>query len=844
APEILSFPVFEGKNTVGKNANCQICIPDTFVSGNHCQITVRGDLHFICDLGTTNGTCFKDSTATRRDMKGGSQRLVPAAATTALDNEGEREQMEDGDDDEAWEGLAPLKLEPRFHYQLADGINMMISLCDAYYRILAADEPEGGVARYVSEPPDWVRAHSSCRETGSGEESNSKFNIRRLSATTSSLPNVSQSLVASPPPQLNSQNHLKRLESSPFPSPSKLFHCPVNASLSTSSLGGPKKLKLRHSSENSPSMDRRSSQVDTPFLSKEVGPGGAPLCLALPDLLSPAPVSKAWESASQSASSSSTNSSAMFESDSNEGTGAQPGLSALSNAGCTVLSRPATPDTVVDSLSVDSDGDSEVGLMQVSPTAAPAVEDDDGNSEGERSGGDLTKSKDLLLSPSPPKPPLTTRPLPLASSRSGYDWRNGTIKNDHTDITVRFPNPPPLVLPRDQVILVPRPTAPQRLSRRPRHRRQREEDLEVHSPFIIDSPPSYLVTALEKLFVQPTLPTQVSPVHTQEPGSLLAGADGPPTYLEAGDECQSSDSDDGNMIDTAIAKATSPACARDPSGDAASGTELDREGGLLGTGEDRSTTTTPRLPSLIIGNDPRPPPEGGAVARMPPRPVDQKPKSKLSSSTLVLTAPKIPPSSTITSSSIKTTARSTFVGGAAKRQPFHRPTIRRRSSRLRMDPSRSSSPSDPDDSNDEDYNPSQTISSVDSSLQSQSHPHPQRQNPADIMPFNPNLYASTPRDDIALRRRGLLRKTAFTINTATITTVTTAAAGAPTPASSKRRYATNASGLFRSSKGGLSMAIKRSSAPTSIIRPERNNSNNSGKFRRPPATTLSSTLKK
>jgi hypothetical protein len=52
------FKIVEGKNKLGKNADCDVVLTDDFISGDHALIYYeKDDKHFlITDLGSTNGT--------------------------------------------------------------------------------------------------------------------------------------------------------------------------------------------------------------------------------------------------------------------------------------------------------------------------------------------------------------------------------------------------------------------------------------------------------------------------------------------------------------------------------------------------------------------------------------------------------------------------------------------------------------------------------------------------------------------------------------------------------------------------------------------------------------------
>jgi pSer/pThr/pTyr-binding forkhead associated (FHA) protein len=52
------FRIIEGKNKIGKNADCQVVLTDDGISGEHALVTFdKDDKHFIvADLGSLNGT--------------------------------------------------------------------------------------------------------------------------------------------------------------------------------------------------------------------------------------------------------------------------------------------------------------------------------------------------------------------------------------------------------------------------------------------------------------------------------------------------------------------------------------------------------------------------------------------------------------------------------------------------------------------------------------------------------------------------------------------------------------------------------------------------------------------
>ena len=70
------FPLDKPDITIGRDANCDIQIDETSVSGSHARIEIRPndylDGHddiFLVDLGSTNGTMVNDETIERCQLK-------------------------------------------------------------------------------------------------------------------------------------------------------------------------------------------------------------------------------------------------------------------------------------------------------------------------------------------------------------------------------------------------------------------------------------------------------------------------------------------------------------------------------------------------------------------------------------------------------------------------------------------------------------------------------------------------------------------------------------------------------------------------------------------------------
>lgn len=57
----VSHPLRPGRNTLGRRAENDVCIPNPFVSGTHAEIDVADEGIYFTDLGSTNGTFLNDS---------------------------------------------------------------------------------------------------------------------------------------------------------------------------------------------------------------------------------------------------------------------------------------------------------------------------------------------------------------------------------------------------------------------------------------------------------------------------------------------------------------------------------------------------------------------------------------------------------------------------------------------------------------------------------------------------------------------------------------------------------------------------------------------------------------
>jgi pSer/pThr/pTyr-binding forkhead associated (FHA) protein len=72
-PEGQLFPVREGRNYVGRDPECEICLPnDTQMSSRHATIVYRGTDFWIADAESMNGTLVNgESTEEKRRLPDG-----------------------------------------------------------------------------------------------------------------------------------------------------------------------------------------------------------------------------------------------------------------------------------------------------------------------------------------------------------------------------------------------------------------------------------------------------------------------------------------------------------------------------------------------------------------------------------------------------------------------------------------------------------------------------------------------------------------------------------------------------------------------------------------------------
>ena len=57
---VASFSIFQKEVRIGRSIESSIVLPDHRVSGDHLHVAVEGDLLFLCDMGSKNGTLLND----------------------------------------------------------------------------------------------------------------------------------------------------------------------------------------------------------------------------------------------------------------------------------------------------------------------------------------------------------------------------------------------------------------------------------------------------------------------------------------------------------------------------------------------------------------------------------------------------------------------------------------------------------------------------------------------------------------------------------------------------------------------------------------------------------------
>ena len=65
------FPITHKTVTLGRDPQCDLHLPDPYISRKHCQVVFRGDHFTVVDLGSLNKTRVKEKEYIQKNMKDG-----------------------------------------------------------------------------------------------------------------------------------------------------------------------------------------------------------------------------------------------------------------------------------------------------------------------------------------------------------------------------------------------------------------------------------------------------------------------------------------------------------------------------------------------------------------------------------------------------------------------------------------------------------------------------------------------------------------------------------------------------------------------------------------------------
>ncbi|MEM6551340.1 MAG: FHA domain-containing protein [Planctomycetota bacterium] len=82
------FSVSKDKIIVGRKANCDLRIPLTSVSRQHCELTLDGDTIKLRDLGSSNGTFHNSIRVQEAELSAGDELVIgPVVFTVVVDGQ-------------------------------------------------------------------------------------------------------------------------------------------------------------------------------------------------------------------------------------------------------------------------------------------------------------------------------------------------------------------------------------------------------------------------------------------------------------------------------------------------------------------------------------------------------------------------------------------------------------------------------------------------------------------------------------------------------------------------------------------------------------------------------------
>ncbi len=65
------FPITRKTVTIGRDPQCDLHLPDPYISRKHCQVVFRGDHFTVVDLGSLNKTRVKEKEYIQKNLKHG-----------------------------------------------------------------------------------------------------------------------------------------------------------------------------------------------------------------------------------------------------------------------------------------------------------------------------------------------------------------------------------------------------------------------------------------------------------------------------------------------------------------------------------------------------------------------------------------------------------------------------------------------------------------------------------------------------------------------------------------------------------------------------------------------------
>ncbi len=84
------FPVTKDRVVIGRKPSCDLRIPLSSVSRQHCEIRMEGDKAVVCDLGSSNGTFHNSVRIQEQELAAGDALIIgPVVFTVVIDGQPE-----------------------------------------------------------------------------------------------------------------------------------------------------------------------------------------------------------------------------------------------------------------------------------------------------------------------------------------------------------------------------------------------------------------------------------------------------------------------------------------------------------------------------------------------------------------------------------------------------------------------------------------------------------------------------------------------------------------------------------------------------------------------------------